>query len=71
MRQKEGDDLLITIAAELAACMRNSDTVARFGGDEFLIMINNISKIEDMVKVADNIIGLFSQPFKKETRSSI
>lgn len=64
MGHKEGDDLLITIAAELAACIRNSDTVARFGGDEFLIMVNNISQIEDMVKVADNIIGLFSQPFK-------
>ncbi|MEQ8174095.1 MAG: EAL domain-containing protein [Syntrophomonadaceae bacterium] len=64
MGHKEGDELLETIAAELVASIRNSDTVARFGGDEFLIMINNISKMEDMVKVADNIIGLFSQPFQ-------
>lgn len=64
MGHKEGDDLLKTIAMELAERIRNSDTVARFGGDEFLIMINNISIMEDMIKVADNIMGLFGKPFK-------
>lgn len=63
MGHKEGDDLLKTVARELSYCVRKTDTVARFGGDEFLIMINHISSIEDMVKIANNIISLFSRPF--------
>ena len=44
--------------------MRKYDTVSRFGGDEFLIMLNQINNIDDLLKIVDNIIVAFKQPVK-------
>lgn len=59
----DGGDLLIqTIAQKLTHVLRKSDTVARFGGDEFLIMLNSIDNIEDISKAADKILDIFHEP---------
>jgi len=60
---ERGDELLKKVSQELAASLRKSDTVARFGGDEFLILINNVSKKEDIIKVAKKIMDTFKKPF--------
>lgn len=57
-----GDELLQQIGTRLSGSVRGHDTVARFGGDEFLIKINQISKVEDIRIIADKIIGCFKQP---------
>jgi diguanylate cyclase (GGDEF)-like protein len=64
MGHEGGDELIKNIAKVLFENVRKSDTVSRFGGDEFLIMVNNLSKPEDIVKVADDIMSLFSRNFK-------
>ncbi len=50
-----GDDLLVRVAARLRACFRPEDTVARFGGDEFAILIEDIANISDITRIAERV----------------
>lgn len=52
-----GDLLLLEIAERLKTCVRESDTVARLAGDEFTIILPQITRSEDAAIVADNIIN--------------
>ena len=58
-----GDQLLIESAARMQACVRESDTLARIGGDEFIILLRNQETEEDALKVAEKIRYALSQPF--------
>lgn len=64
MGHKGGDELLIEIAKGLVESLRKTDTVARFSGDEFMIMINNVIDYKDIIKVVDKVMKLFSNSFK-------
>ncbi|RAU18608.1 hypothetical protein DN062_07510 [Nitrincola tibetensis] len=57
-----GDELLIIIAARLKEIVRESDIVARMGGDEFLILLEESSESEHCHEVASQLISLLSQP---------
>lgn len=58
-----GDELLVQVARRLGNCVRESDTVARFGGDEFVILLHNIHSDRDAALVAEKIIRRLSDPF--------
>ncbi|KAB0666285.1 EAL domain-containing protein [Oryzomonas japonica] len=58
-----GDILLKDVAKRLQQCMRQYDTVARFGGDEFVIVVNEMPDIHDIVKFAEKVQELFQRPF--------
>jgi diguanylate cyclase (GGDEF)-like protein/PAS domain S-box-containing protein len=58
-----GDQLLISIARRLEACLRPGDTVARLGGDEFTILLEDIHDVQDATAVANRIHQDLSQPF--------
>lgn len=58
-----GDKILQQVAERLTECLRKQDTVTRFGGDEYLIMLNQMDRIEDIQKVAENLMNVFNQPF--------
>lgn len=57
-----GDQVLKEVARRLRHAVRRYDTVARFGGDEFAILIEFNSDVHDIEKVAHKILQLFSEP---------
>jgi len=61
---KTGDSLLIAVANKLQQCIRDSDIVCRIGGDEFTIILNDISQPEATARVAKKIIDEFSKTIK-------
>ncbi len=58
-----GDELLAAVAPRLTQALRSSDTVARFGGDEFGILLEDISGEHDAIEMASRIAGVFARPF--------
>jgi diguanylate cyclase (GGDEF)-like protein/PAS domain S-box-containing protein len=58
-----GDELLKAAGERLMGIVRKSDTVARMGGDEFVVLLLQIAKTEDAVKVAQKILVAFRKPF--------
>jgi diguanylate cyclase (GGDEF)-like protein/PAS domain S-box-containing protein len=58
-----GDLLLIEAARRIQECVRDTDTVARFGGDEFILLLTNIKLDVDIGKVTTKIIDALSKPF--------
>ena len=72
MGHKVGDQLLIEVARRLASAIRTSDMVARISGDEFALIIDNMTHAGDAEFVAKKILTLFEQPFTiLSTRMSI
>ncbi|BBE50593.1 putative diguanylate cyclase YegE [Ferriphaselus amnicola] len=62
-----GDRLLQEVAKRLQACVRESDTVARIGGDEFVILLPMVESPEDAKQVAEKIRAALNQPFNVAT----
>jgi len=58
-----GDQLLKAVADRIRRCVREGDTVARFGGDEFTLLVPQIENIEDAAKIAQKIIETLKIPF--------
>jgi|GEM_PF-496078 len=59
-----GDQLLKTVATRLVACVREVDTIARMGGDEFTAILEGISGVADVLVVANRIVESISTPFE-------
>ncbi|HJW81879.1 MAG TPA: EAL domain-containing protein [Acidiferrobacterales bacterium] len=55
-----GDELLKVVARRLSEAVRPGDTVARYGGDEFVIVLANVAHIDDVTRVVHKILGRLS-----------
>jgi len=63
-----GDELLNLVARKLESRMRSTDTVARFGGDEFVILLDDIQSEDNASQVANWILSELAVPFKFHNR---
>lgn len=59
-----GDELLKSVALRLRLCMRAGDTLARKGGDEFTVLLPDMTKAEDATLIAEKILSELRLPFK-------
>jgi diguanylate cyclase (GGDEF)-like protein len=57
-----GDQLLVQVAAELTRAVRKSDTVGRWGGDEFVILVEHVEDKHRIEKIARQIMNVIDQP---------
>jgi diguanylate cyclase (GGDEF)-like protein/PAS domain S-box-containing protein len=58
-----GDQLLQEVAQRIEGCARRVDTVARSGGDEFVVLLTEVRDIAEIAAAANNILITLSQPF--------
>lgn len=59
-----GDRLLQSVALRLESCIRKCDTLSRFGGDEFTLLLPAITASEDARTIAKKVINVLKEPFK-------
>lgn len=58
-----GDRVLREVASRLADCVREADTVARYSGDEFVVLLEDVGRASDAGRICEKIVTRFSQPF--------
>lgn len=62
MGHTAGDELLQSVAQRLKACVRLSDTVSRQGGDEFVVLLSEVTTAQAAGRIADKIVKLLATP---------
>lgn len=68
MGHDAGDELLVSIAARLRSCIRETDLVARIGGDEFAITLLEMGSPNQVTKIVQHILKVLSKPFFVQSR---
>jgi diguanylate cyclase (GGDEF)-like protein/PAS domain S-box-containing protein len=58
-----GDELLQLVAKRISDCVRDSDTIARFGGDEFVILLQDVSDMDAVATIATKVINRITKVF--------
>lgn len=66
MGHEAGDELLVMVAARFAGCVRPGDTVARYGGDEFVVLAEGIGNAIAAETVAERLLGSLAEPIELE-----
>ncbi|HEV2745068.1 MAG TPA: EAL domain-containing protein, partial [Rubrobacter sp.] len=63
-----GDKLLVAVSERLKGCLRHEDTLARFGGDEFTVLLEDIEDPDEPMRVAKRIIDKLRDPLELDGR---
>ncbi len=68
MGHDAGDDLLIAVAERLRTCVRETDLVARIGGDEFSITLLEMGSPSQVTRIVQNVLHVLAKPFFIESK---
>ena len=60
----EGDNVLRSVASRFKLCLRESDTIARVGGDEFILLVDQYASPRDLADIADKLLIAAALPFE-------
>jgi diguanylate cyclase (GGDEF)-like protein len=63
MGHRVGDQLLVAVGERLRSKVRRADMVARFGGDEFVVLVENLRTPGEIAALAEQLLAIFAQPF--------
>ncbi len=66
-----GDKVLIAVSKKTSKLIRKVDTLARFGGDEFIILLCNLTSADDVLIFAQRLLALFKTTFKIDGQSTV
>lgn len=66
-----GDDLLRQFSGRLSGCVRSSDTVARFGGDEFVVLTQHMGGADGAAMLAEKVLEAVKHPFNLSGKSIV
>ncbi|CAM3466734.1 sensor domain-containing diguanylate cyclase [Halomonas lysinitropha] len=61
-----GDRVLCSVARRLEGCIRETDTVARMGGDEFIVLLTDIRSVDDVSAKVNQILSVIAEPLGAE-----
>ena len=61
-----GDAFLVALAGRLSECVREVDSVARFGGDEFAILLDAVADLKDATRLTERLLKALDSPFMVE-----
>lgn len=62
--RSHGDQVLIAVASRLTRCLRQTDIASRFGGDEFIVLLNHVETSAEAIHIAERVQQSFSAPFE-------
>ncbi|MGH2735578.1 MAG: putative bifunctional diguanylate cyclase/phosphodiesterase [Actinomycetota bacterium] len=63
-----GDAVLAEIGQKLKRCVRPMDTVARFGGDEFSVLLEDVERLDEVADIADRILEVLDEPVRVDEK---
>lgn len=66
-----GDKLLQAVAERLTASVRAGDTVSRYGGDEFILVLVDIAYAADAARIAENVLTMVSMPYRIDSHELV
>lgn len=66
-----GDQVLIDVAKRISKCLREEDTVARMGGDEFVVLLRGLKREEDVAGLALKLLNIITMPCLVDDRELI
>lgn len=58
-----GDELLRAVGVRLQSCLRNNDTISRYGSDVFAIVLSNLKETRDIARIANKLVDALNKPF--------
>lgn len=64
LNHKAGDTILRVVAKRFLSVMRSTDTLIRLGGDEFLVIVNDVKDKNEIITIAKKLTTVFEQPFR-------
>ena len=67
----QGDRLLREVASRISSCVRPGDTVARFGGDEFCVLLDGVAEEVNAIEIAQRMLDAFATPVTLGTNQVI